>query len=58
MAGIGAHLIAADRVNGGWGAHLTKLPLFGTQDRETLTRTEAVDASDEIALDNLVKGMC
>lgn len=60
LAGIGAHLVAADRINGGWGAHLTKLhiPLFGTQDRETLTRTEVVDASDEIALDDLVKGMC
>lgn len=56
LAGIGARLVAADRVNGGWGAHLTKLhiPLFGTQDRETLTRTEVVDASDEIALDVLV----
>ncbi|EIU5245910.1 TPA: hypothetical protein L4623_002888 [Pseudomonas aeruginosa] len=59
LAGIGAHLVAADRINGGWGAHLTKLhiPLFGTQDRETLTRTEVVDASDQISLDDLVKGV-
>lgn len=58
LACIGARLVAADRVNGGWGAHLTKLhiPLFGRLDRETLTRTEVVDASDEVSLENLVKG--
>ncbi|HID7902366.1 TPA: hypothetical protein ACXIE1_000461 [Pseudomonas aeruginosa] len=58
LANIGAHLVAADRINGGWGTHLTKLhiPLFGTLDRETLTRTEVVDASDEVSLDDLVKG--
>ncbi|AWQ86653.1 TPA: hypothetical protein L5597_002331 [Pseudomonas aeruginosa] len=58
LASIGAHLVAADRINGGWGTHLTKLhiPLFGTLDRETLTRTEVVDASDEVSLDDLVKG--
>ncbi|WP_371364893.1 hypothetical protein ACA097_17735 [Pseudomonas sp. QL9] len=57
LANIGAHLVAADRISGGWGAHLTKLhiPLFGTQDRETLTRTEVVDASDEVSLEDLVK---
>ncbi|MFZ5956800.1 hypothetical protein ACOXVJ_04705 [Pseudomonas knackmussii] len=56
LANIGAHLVAADRINGGWGTHLTKLhiPLFGTQDRETLTRTEVVDASDEVSLDALL----
>lgn len=58
LAGIGAHLVAADRINGGWGTHLTKLhiPLFGTLDRENLTRTEVVEASDEVSLDDLVKG--
>jgi len=58
LASIGAHLVAADRVNGGWGTHLSKLhiPLFGTLDRETLTRTEVEDASDEVSLDDLVKG--
>ncbi|XEG73692.1 hypothetical protein QA447_05530 [Pseudomonas sp. abacavir_1] len=56
LASIGAHLVAADRVNGGWGTHLSKLhiPLLGTQDRDTITRTEVVDASDEVSLDALL----